>query len=552
MRSGFPRKTSSRLSASSTDDKSQLASVAGTVVRAGTDEPLGKAHVSLRRQDGKATGSHAVITGADGKFLIEGVAPGSYYFSVIHLGYADKSYGEDSAGEGAAILTLAAGQKMADLIFRLQKYAAISGRVTDEDGDPVQYAYVEAVRRAKRRGKVIAESTAQSLTNDLGEYRLFNLRPGQYCLRASPDSSERYLAAAVDQQGAASGAKTTNSYVVTYYPEVADFSRASAIELNAGDEIPSMDFSLIRNRTYKIRGQIVNLSESNSGPATGVNATSEDGSHSIGLHSTVNPNGSFEISGLAPGNYLLTAYGRDDGRISARGFARVAVVDADVDSIRLEIKRGAEIHGRVAMEGMTALPTTLLIFLRTKEVDFAMAGTNARVKKDGTFEMRDVLDGAYQIETRTDCETCYLKAAKVNDVDVMENGLQVAGAISQPLELVYSNHSARVDGVVTKGDDLPAVGAKIILVPDQPNRKGVRLDEITTTDQYGRFTIRGVAPGAYKAFALKKFDEYYFDIDDPEFIKPFESKGESVSLDENGKQTLRLKLIDVDAEGHSK
>jgi hypothetical protein len=269
------------------------------------------------------------------------------------------------------------------------------------------------------------------------------------------------------------------------------------------------------------------------------------------LKSTVNPDGSFEVSGLTPGNYLLTAYGYDDRRISARGFARVAIVDADVDSVRLEIKRGAEIHGRVTMEGMAALPTTLLILIRTKEADFAMAGANARVKKDGTFEMRDVIDGAYQIETRTDCETCYLKAAKVNDVDVLENGLQVAGGISQPLELVYSSHSARVDGVVTKGDDLPAVGAKIILVPDQPNQRWVLLNEITTTDQYGRFTIRGVAPGAYKAFALKKPDDD-FDIEDPEFIKPFESKGESVSVDEDGKQTLHLKLIDADAENRSK
>jgi protocatechuate 3,4-dioxygenase beta subunit len=536
---------------SSTDDKNQLASVAGTVVRAGTDEPLRKARVLLRSKDDKAQRSHLVVTGADGKFSIEGVAPGAYDFRIEHDGYVAKSYGEDSAGEGSAVLTLAAGQKMTDLIFRLQKCGVITGRVTDEDGDPVRGVYVEVVRRAKYRGKMIAESVAQSMTNDLGEYRLFDLTPGQYGLRATPESSERFLAAAIDPQAGGAGAKIPDNYVVTYYPEVADFAHASAIELKAGDELSSMDLSLLRIRTYKIRGQIVDLSESNAGPAIGVNVTSEDGSESIGLQSTVNPNGSFEVPGLAPGNYLLTAYGYDDRRISARGFARVVIVDADVDSVRLEIKRGAEIHGRVAMEGMPALPRILNILLRTKEVDFAMAGANTRVKTDGSFELRDILDGIYQVVTTSTCDTCYLKAAKMNGIDVLETGLQVAGGISQPLELVYSNRSGTVDGFVTKGDDLPAVGAKIILVPDQAYRRWTRRQENATTDQYGRFTIRGVPPGGYKAFAFKKLDDD-FDIDDPEFIKPFESKGESVSVDENGKQTLRLKLIDADAENRSK
>ena len=164
--------------------------------------------------------------------------------------------------------------------------------------------------------------------------------------------------------------------------------------------------------------------------------------------------------------------------------------------------------------------------------------------------MRDILDGIY-VETTSTCDTCYLKAAKMNGIDVLETGLQVQGEYRSRWNLSDSNHSGTVDGFVTKGDDLPAVGAKIILVPDQPYRRWTRRQENATTDQYGRFTIRGVPPGGYKAFAFKKLDDD-FDVDDPESIKPFESKRESVSVDENGKQTLRLKLIDADAENRSK
>jgi hypothetical protein len=71
-----------------------------------------------------------------------------------------------------------------------------------------------------------------------------------------------------------------------------------------------------------------------------------------------------------------------------------------------------------------------------------------------------------------------------------------------------------------------------------------------TTDQYGHFTIRGVAPGKYKAFAFATAPGFD-DFTDPEFMRPLESKDESVSVEENGKQTLQLKLMS-DSDSPSK
>jgi hypothetical protein len=535
---------------SSSNDEKQLATVEGTVVRSGTDEPLRKARVILTSRDDKERNSRVVVTGPDGKFMFNGVAPGSYELNVYHDGYLAKSYGEDSEGKGAAVLTLAAAQKMPDLIFRLQKCAVISGRILDEDGDPVRNAIVEVMRRMTRHGLVttVASGRSSAETNDLGEYRVFDLQPGQYCVRVTPGDIERMQLSVGDQKNAESGAKTANNYVPTYYPNVVDVLRASVIELKSGDELSSIDIMLTRNRTYKIRGHITDLVGDNG--QYGISAFSLEGST---LPSTGQiKNGLFEVAGLLPGKYLLIAGGsveKQDRRQIVQGLARVEVVDADLDSVNVVIKRGSDVHGRVLMEGNKALPKHLTIFLELVDPD-GMPGGNARVRADGTFEL-NVPDATYRIEASSECTECYVKSAKINGTDQLEKGVQIVGGVSQVIEVVYGNRSGSVDGVVTKSDQLPARGATVLLVRDPPLQGKLTRFKEGTTDQYGRFTIRGVAPGKYKAFAFATAPGFD-DFTDPEFMGPLESKGESVSVEENGKQTLQLKLIEIGSDSPSK
>jgi hypothetical protein len=535
-------------STTSANDNAQVGRVAGTVVRSGTDEPLRKARVTLSAKDDKNPSPRGVVTGADGKFAFEGLTSGAYDLEAEHDGYVTGSYGENADGQGSAVLTLATGQKVEDLIFRLRKCAVISGHVVDEDGDPVQGVTVEAVRRTMYRGKALAVPIFQSSTNDLGEYRLFDLEPGQYCIRATPSSQEKWNASIADSLGSSTGTKRPNLYVPTFYPDATDILRASTIELKEGNEIPSMDVMLVRSRTYKIRGQVVDLTESSVDTEFAINLLPLDGSQSFNVQQMTNvKDGSFELDGLSPGSYQLIAMGLDDRRQILKGFERVEITNADVDSVRVMIKRGVEIRGRVAVEGKAALPKNLTISLQPKENDFGMNGGTARVKADATFEIPDVHDGLYQISASSGCEECYLKSARMNGIDLLEKGLEVAGAVSQPLELLFSSRSGTVEGIVTKDDDLPAVGAKVLLVPSLQYRQWSGRFKTATTDQYGRFTIRCIAPGDYKVFAIKQVPDDA-DVTDPEFIRPFESQGQKLSIDENGKKTLQLKWIANDAQ----
>jgi hypothetical protein len=63
----------------------------------------------------------------------------------------------------------------------------ISGRVLDEDGEPLPWAQVSALREVYFRGKRKLSLEALVPTNDLGEYRLFGLKPGRYFVGAWED-----------------------------------------------------------------------------------------------------------------------------------------------------------------------------------------------------------------------------------------------------------------------------------------------------------------------------------------------------------------------------
>ncbi|MCI0349302.1 MAG: carboxypeptidase-like regulatory domain-containing protein, partial [Acidobacteriales bacterium] len=106
-------------------DKAALASVSGMVVRADTGEPLKKAKVYLGSNEAET--NYEERTDAEGRFLISNVQPGRYGIWAVAQGYLGSSYGAKAAGRRVPMLVLEKGQRVQDLLFRLQRTAAITG-----------------------------------------------------------------------------------------------------------------------------------------------------------------------------------------------------------------------------------------------------------------------------------------------------------------------------------------------------------------------------------------------------------------------------------------
>ncbi len=524
----------------------QPCSITGLVVKSGTSEPLKKAGISLQKAN-DPNSAYSTQTDASGHFAIEKVEPGYYRLQVQHTGYVSQLYGESSSARRGAVLALNPGRNIQDLLVRMVPWAVISGRITDEDGERVPHATVEAMRHHTWEGKRDLQTYGQAQTDDLGEFRIFGLAKGRYFVRAKVH--EYWQPARRDLGSADPGSSAQTGYAPVYFPGTTDEARAVAIDLAPGQEFSSVNFALIPVRTLRIRGRVFDAVLGQPAKDCTLILVHHDPSASNFTNDregmTSCQAGAFQFSDVPPGAYIVYAVLNGSGKQrSAR--TSIDLVNTNFDEVSLTVGPGFELTGRVLVEGRATLDLSQIHFwLRDTEQYFNVGG-HAVLRPDGTLTIENIPEGNYHIDaggpSTGSAPDTYLKAARANGEDFLEKGLAVgAGSGRGPLEIVLSTAGARIDGSVTDENNLPSAGAVVTLVPEGDRRKQFRLYMTTTTDQSGQFVLRGIAPGTYKLFSWREVEDNGWE--DPEFLAPFESQGTRVTAEENGHIATRLKLI---------
>jgi hypothetical protein len=138
----------------------------------------------------------------------------------------------------------------------------IAGKVLDAQGEPLADVRLMAMRRMERpagmpgpagAGVVLmpAPFSGQQQTNDLGEYRIAGLAPGEYYVAAAPNR-------AVPFGGPGTVPKATGkANVTTYYPGTIDQAAATPIKVAAGDTVYNIVFAMQSTLGYRVTGRVV-------------------------------------------------------------------------------------------------------------------------------------------------------------------------------------------------------------------------------------------------------------------------------------------------------
>lgn len=524
-------------------------SIEGTVVSATTGEPLKKAHLTLRPMGQQNGVPYGTTTDNAGHFIIDDVDPGRYTFLAARNGFVMQMYSPRGNIRQNTPLTLANGQKLTQVVFKLTPQGVITGHVVDQDGEPLAHVQIQCMRFVYQRGKRQLAGGNGGMTNDLGEFRLFDLSPGKYVISARyqsamyMDSQERVVGSPQAVQAAEEG------YPTLYYPNTTNPDSAVQIEVSAGAQIHGIDMTLVHTRMVRVKGHV------NAGATSQQRRNimlmlipRESGMMMYGPGNrarVLDAKGTFEIRGVAPGSYYLNGnYVEDGQRYSAR--IPIDVGNSNIEGIEVTFKPPAEIKGRVVVEENGDLKgATLNVNLQPKSSGPFMGGAGGPVKDDLTFTLMNIGPDPYDINVFGLPDGFYLKSIRIGDQDVTETGADFThGVPAGEMTVVINPNGGQLEGTVqnTKGEN--AAGTTVTLIPDEAHRSLAWLYKTSNTDQNGHFTMTGVRPGEYKIYAWEEIEAGAYQ--DPDFMKPHESAGKAVSIKESGHETVQLTVVPVE------
>ncbi|MFN7936912.1 MAG: carboxypeptidase-like regulatory domain-containing protein [Bryobacteraceae bacterium] len=492
----------------------------GQVINSITGEPVRKASLTLEpRAKGDPVTSAA---GLDGKFLFADVPAGVYRLIVRKEGFASATIGLRGGPPGLREpLTFAAGDRKTAYLVKLTPLGVITGRVLDTDGDPIRGIPVATLSyHYTSKGREFRE-VRSGATNDLGQFRIFDLEPGKYFVRTSPRNAMRVQ----------TKADNAEFYMSQYYPGVPEPRGASAIEVAAGREVTGIEFSLPKTRYANITGRI-NRPEGATNMSIGLMSASDTGT-STSTTSLESKDGKFQLNGVAPGTlHVIGSYLLSGLRHSA--IVPVQVAFDDISGIELNPIAPMDVPGSVRIEGTT---TTKISDVRVT-LEGSGRSETAVVDEQGRLVFRAVEPHTYRVDPGS-YSSLYLKSVTWGSADVTAGEIDLRNGLPPRTEVsvVLSAEGGEITGSVREDDQKPATGT-VALVPVSGHRSAPFYKFATVRDD-GTYTLRGIAPGSYKIYAWDRVDRNAV-MYDPAFLPQFDSVAKNVEVAKAEKKQVDL------------
>lgn len=509
--------------------------VRGRIVAGDTGKPLRRSRVSFAAPQlgGRPL---SVNTGVDGRYEIRDLPAGQYTVSAERSGFMTLRYGQRRPLEAPRLLKVLDGQTIERIDFALPKTASISGHVMDEVGDSVAGATVFALRSQYWLGRrQLVPAGVPVRTDDTGQFRLPNLAPGNYFVRAMTRDTWTMTRA---------GRKDVMSFLSSYYPGTADATAAQPIAVGAGEQMRNMDFALTPGRTVTLSGTAV---DSHGRPLMTVAVGQEvigpsGGSVGTAGNSPVAADGTFRIRDVTPGEYRLMAVG--SGEIALLPI----VVRADIENIALVASAGWSASGSIVTD--TGAPPSIprgrvrLNMSTSAAYRMHMQGEpelRPVINDDWTFSISGIVGAARLLVNVPD--GWMVKSVLQNGRDISEASLEMkTGETLSDVQVIVTNRVTGISGQLINSQGAPVDGTVIAFssnaekwVQDSRVVRAVR-----PTDD-GGFQIIELPAGEYFIIAVDYVQDGMWN--DPEYLESIRRDAQRVMVGDGNTPAVSLRLV---------
>ena len=543
-------------------------SLEGVAMIAGSDDPVPHAIFELRSESSGVEPLYAASQ-SDGRFLFRNVPPGRYVLLATKNGYLPAELGQKNPTARGAPIVFASGQQLQGVRLAMMPTAAITGQIMDRLGQPMPGSTVQLLKPQFQDGRRTMAVMKSTLTNDLGEYRMFWVPPGSYYVNVivlpdTPNAGGINLVMNpsgqpvnrslwsnqfnVATRPVGSGLPDTEAYLPIFFPGTADENSATLVELQPGAEVRSIDIRVTPARAFRVRGLVLNAATRQSVVGAQVQMFSVLPGSTRFFQVNTDAMGMFVIPRVPAGPYALASV---LGGVGIGRLLHVELREADIDAT-LELQPLYNITGRL----IAANPAAFQVRLR---LDYPIANPpqiNAVPSPDGSFTFRGVPPGDFRVfvaplllpESPTPpsipgtLRSSYVKSIRLGGVDLLDGNLRLESPPESPIEIQIANDPGSVNGRVLSSRGEPVTAATVVLVPEGERRVfRADLNRTAVTNEMGQFLFENLPPGDYRMFAWDNVADRAWQ--DPAFLRPYLEMSKIVRILENSRQTVEITSI---------
>jgi len=454
--------------------QASAATVHGTIFDEETQNPIARTRVTLVPLPGTTGPVTSQLADERGAYLFSNVPPGWYLVRATRIGYATGEYGQARPGRPGTpfeVAEAADSNESHQIVMRHQ--SVITGSVVDDNGIGIP-GWPVSLYTARQPIQRLREAT----TDDRGDFRLGELEPGTYLVRAG-----------------GGGLDDVTTLVPSYYKYGTAVTSAELVRVRLGETQSLIVIHTVEGPLHDIAGEITTQDDpgSKSRPVRLTLITD------TGRRLIANAAGPFAATGVPPGTAELLVEG-----IACAAYQRLNV-DRNIYS-RIDCRQ-------YAPPVVTGLGSNTLIA--------------RRLDRDGpgpelTLAPGDVLGPGHWEFTVRPASSEYLVAIQ-NQGDASSSSpaatpppppydgwfaLDIGNAPA--LKVTLSPKPASITGVVSSPAGAKP-GAPVYLELLNPEALEVPIQSWNTrADAQGRYTFSGLPPGSYRL--LSGFD---LDLDDP-------------------------------------